>query len=130
MGKRILIVEDEQAISNLYRIALTNAGYLANTIKDGQKALDHLANPDNSYDLILLDIMLPTISGIKILEQIKQPSSPCLATPVILLTNLGLEELVKKGMQLGAEQYIVKSQIIPDSLADEINNFFNSQAAN
>ena len=98
---KILIVEDEEAISNLIRINLTAVGYDCTCANDGLTAANLLEK--NTYDLILLDIMLPEIDGYELLEYIKPTS-----TPVIFITaKASLNDRVK-GLTLGAEDYIVK----------------------
>lgn len=98
---KILIVEDEIAISQLIRINLEKEGYLCTCACDGMIAADYLQ--DNYYDLILLDIMLPKINGYELMEYISS-----LEIPVIFLTAKNTVEEKVKGLLLGAEDYIVK----------------------
>ena len=98
---RILIVEDEPAISGLIKMNLKRSGYNCDCAFDGEQAADLISK--NVYDLILLDIMLPKINGYELIEYIRP-----LEIPVIFLTAKGdLNERVK-GLKLGAEDYIVK----------------------
>ena len=107
---RILIVEDERAISNLIRITLKKAGYDSDCVFDGKSAADQLE--EMSYDLILLDIMLPEIDGFELLEYIRP-----LETPVIFLTAKSTLEDRVKGLRMGAEDYIVKPFEVAELLA-------------
>lgn len=98
---KILIVEDEEPISNLIRMSLTKAGYHCEQAFDGESAAD--AVEAGYYDLILLDIMLPGINGYELLEYIKTKE-----IPVIFITAMGdLNDRVK-GLRAGAEDYITK----------------------
>ena len=107
---KILVVEDERAISDLIKFNLMDAGYDCTCVYDGMDAADILEN--NNFDLILLDIMLPQIDGYELLEYIKP-----LGTPVIFITaKASLDDRVK-GLMLGAEDYIVKPFEIVELLA-------------
>ena len=107
---KILIVEDEQAISNLININLTDEGYHCTCAYDGKEAADLIES--EHYDLILLDIMLPEHDGYELLEFIK-PSS----TPVIFITAKGSLNDKIKGLKLGADDYLVKPFQIGELLA-------------
>lgn len=125
MAKRILLVEDEEFISQMYQTALTNQGYTVDLAMDGEVALTKLSDLQNAYDLIILDIMLPKTDGLSILQKIKQPASPYNKTPVFLLTNLGLDHVVKQAMELGANKYFVKSNFLPKDIVHEVETFFS-----
>lgn len=107
---KILIVEDEEPISNLIRMNLVKAGYQCETAYDGEEAADKIAN--QPYDLILLDIMLPKLNGYEVLEYAKTVD-----IPVIFLTAMGDTQQKVKGLRLGAEDYIAKPFEIAELLA-------------
>lgn len=107
---KILIVEDEQAISSLLKISLTKAGYSASCVYDGISAADALES--GHYDLILLDIMLPGASGYDLMEYIRP-----LGTPVIFITAKNSVEDRVKGLHMGADDYIVKPFELVELLA-------------
>lgn len=99
--QRILIVEDEEAIANLIRMNLTAEGYHCTCAYDGKMGADYIEK--EFFDLILLDIMLPEISGYELLEYVKP-----MGTPVIFLTAKdGVDDRIK-GLKLGADDYIAK----------------------
>jgi len=98
---KILIVEDEEAISDLIKMSLTKAGYHCEQAMDGLEAADCIEN--NNYDLVLLDIMLPEINGYELLEYIKTKE-----TPVIFITAMGELNDRVKGLRAGADDYITK----------------------
>jgi len=97
----ILIVEDEQAIANLIYVNLSDEGYRCTCAFDGKQGADLIEK--ESYDLILLDIMLPEIDGYELLEYIKP-----LGTPVIFITAKDAVGDRIKGLKLGADDYLVK----------------------
>ena len=106
----ILVVEDEQPISNLIRMSLTKEGYHCACAFDGAEAADFLEK--NRYDLILLDVMLPEIDGFELMDYIRP-----LEIPVIFLTAKAAVQDRVKGLKLGAEDYIVKPFEIVELLA-------------
>lgn len=107
---KILIVEDDEAISNLININLQDEGYHCTCAYDGKQAADFLE--ENLYDLVLLDIMLPEVDGYELLEYIKP-----LGIPVIFLTAKGTLEDRVMGLKAGADDYIVKPFQIGELLA-------------
>lgn len=106
----ILIIEDEQAISNLIYINLNNEGYHCTCAFDGKTGADFIEQ--NQYDLILLDILLPQIDGYELMDYIRP-----IGTPVIFITAKGTVQERIKGLRLGADDYIVKPFQIGELLA-------------
>lgn len=119
MNKKILLVEDEEYIRDLYKRQLELEGLSTDAFEKGQDGLS--AVEKNHYDLILLDIMLPDINGLQILQKLKQ-SDATKSVPVILLTNLGQDAVIKQGFDLGAEGYLVKTAYTPNQIVQEIKN--------
>ena len=107
---RILIAEDEEPIANLIRMNLTRAGYQCIWAPDGELAADYMMK--ESFDLILLDIMLPKVNGYELMEYAKR-----LSLPVIFLTALGSTEHKVKGLKMGADDYLPKPFEIVELLA-------------
>ena len=107
---RILIVENEQAISRLIQISLRNVGYACDCAFDGKAAVQYLES--TSYDLILLDIMLPEIDGFELMEYIRPYK-----IPVIFLTAKNSVNDRVKGLHLGGDDYIIKPFEIVELIA-------------
>lgn len=107
---KILIVDDEFPIANLINEALENAGYDCECAYDGESAADKIEN--GTYDLVLLDVMLPYISGFELIEYIRQYN-----VPVIFLTAKNDVKDKVKGLKLGAEDYVTKPFDISELLA-------------
>jgi DNA-binding response OmpR family regulator len=106
----ILVVEDEKAIANLIRLSLKTAGYTCSCAADGEEAADRLT--EETFDLVLLDVMLPKIDGFSLMDFIRP-----LGVPVIFLTaRSDLADRVK-GLRLGGEDYIVKPFEVEELLA-------------
>jgi two-component system, OmpR family, alkaline phosphatase synthesis response regulator PhoP len=107
---KILIVEDEMPISDLIKMSLIGKGYFCECAYDGEQAADKIEQ--SNYDLILLDIMLPEIDGYELMEYIRPMN-----IPVIFITAKGNLHDRVKGLQIGAEDYIVKPFEIVELLA-------------
>lgn len=120
MNKKILLIEDDDFIREMYASELTKNGFEVSAFPNGEKGLDVLRM--GQFDLVLLDIMLPGISGLEILKQLKQdPKTKQLK--VVLLTNLGHETVIKQGFELGAIGYLIKSAYNPDQIINEVKDF-------
>lgn len=121
--KRILVVEDETYLRELYVDILKKEGYDVDFASEGEEALAKMKT--GGYDLVLLDIMLPKMDGIQILKKLKQekPQKPNKA--VLLLTNLGQETVISEGVALGVRGYLIKSDYTPDQLVEEVKRALN-----
>jgi len=114
---KILLVEDDQMIVELYKLKLEESGFEVTVTEKGSEALE-IAKKEKP-DLILLDIILPEIDGFAILQTLKSESATK-KIPVMLLTNLSQESDQQKGTQLGAAGYFVKAQHTPSDILAEI----------
>jgi len=118
--KRILIIEDDQDVRELYAEVLRDEGFDIEEAVDGQSGLTKVLG--GSYDLLLLDIMLPKLDGLEVLKIIKEKAK-VKGIPVVLLTNLGREAIIKEGFQLGADGYLIKSEHTPEEIVEEVKKF-------
>lgn len=111
MEEKILVVDDESAISDIIKFNFEREGYLIDTADNGKGAIELAA--ENDYDLILLDIMMPKLNGFEALREIRKSSD----VPVIMLT--AREDEVDKvlGLELGADDYVVKPFSMRELLA-------------
>lgn len=123
MGKKVLCIEDEHFISELYDRSLTRAGYELTVEPDGQKGLE-MAQTD-AYDIILLDLMVPTLTGIEILRILRDPTkTPHLKAKIIIITNLEQREDVQADIEKQADGYFIKAEITPHELADVLDRLY------
>jgi DNA-binding response OmpR family regulator len=115
----ILIIEDENDVRELYAEMLVAAGYVVDQAADGDTGLQKIKN--GNWDLLLLDIMLPGRDGLRILQEIKD--TPALKKgPVLALTNLNSENIIHVAYTSGVDGYLVKSEITPDKVVDEVTS--------
>lgn len=108
--KKILLVEDDAETRSFYADYLADK-YTVVTAADGEEGWTKLAS--GQFDLLLLDIMLPKLDGLVFLER-KQKEAKVASVPVVMLTNLGQDEILKKCLGLGAKYYILKAETSPD----------------
>jgi DNA-binding response OmpR family regulator len=121
--KKILVVEDDLFISEMYVNKLRGEGFEVFLAKDGQEAVDK--TKELKPDLVLLDIVLPKKDGFEALKEIKN-SDEAKETKVILLTNLGQPEDIKKGMETKADAYIVKAHSTPSQIVEKVKEFLEN----
>ena len=122
--KKILVVEDEEYIRDLYVQILQKEGYLVDAATDGEEAYMKISKKE--YDLILLDIILPKIDGLQVLEKLRKEAKK-ISAPVVLLTNLSQEVVVAKAMDYGVRGYMVKSDLTPSDILTEVRGYLNSE---
>ncbi len=119
--KRVLCIEDEHFISELYARALTKAGYKVDVQLDGQKGL--AAAQTDQYDIILLDLMIPHITGIEVLRTLRDPrQTPRMHARIIITTNLEQREDVRADIEQQADGYLVKAEITPHELVEFLSH--------
>ncbi len=120
-NKRILIIEDEFLIGELYARALEKEGYQAELIIDGAEALKKAQT--NEYDIILLDLMLPNLDGVEILKTLRNPElTPGFKAKVIITTNIEERKEIKKAIEKEADGYVIKADITPSELVSLVNS--------
>ena len=121
----ILLVEDEPDLLALYQELLVGKGYHVTPAKGGLLALQLLRQ--NNYDLVLLDVMLPDLDGLRIIELLKAPSPMRPPSPIVLLTNLLPDNLNTRGKKNNIKGYLVKSNLTPEQFLHEIQKFLNTE---
>lgn len=114
---RILLVEDDTALADIYQLRLKAEGFDVQVCGDGEQALAH--SLDFHPDLILLDIMMPKISGFDVLDILRQTPETA-GVKVIVLTALTRPEDHEKARALGADEFMVKSQVVVSDIIDRI----------
>ncbi len=112
-GGRILLVEDDAIVAQIYHIALTRKGFEVVVAQDGEAGLR--AAVESSPHLVFLDIRLPKLDGIEVLRRLKEDDATR-AIPVVMLTNYDDPDLIRSSRELGAKDYIVKVNTDPTEL--------------
>jgi len=121
--KKILVVDDEEAVREIYNKEFSTAGFQVVLAVDGEEGL--LKAGEETPDLILLDVMMPKMSGVDVLKALKR--NPLTKNiPVLLLTNLGEETIIKEGFGLGADGYLLKVSYTPAQVVAECRKFLGS----
>lgn len=117
--RKVLCIEDEYFISELYGRALKKAGYDVNIIIDGMKGL--AAAMTDEYDIILLDIMVPNMNGVDILKHLRE-EKPKLKAKIVITTNFEQDKENRADIESLADGYLIKAEITPRQLAEFVNN--------
>lgn len=116
--KKILIIDDDLFISDIYSTTFKKAGFEVSTANNG---VDGLAKVQSEKpDLVLLDIIMPGENGLEILQKMRADDSGQ-ALKILMLTNMRDEETVKKGLDLGANGYLIKATLTPGQVVNEVN---------
>ena len=116
---KILIIEDEHDVRELYRDLLTDNGFEVLEAGDGISGL-RMAK-ENLWDLMLLDIMLPQVDGLRILEEIRTKFDK----PVLIISNLNNDDIITKSIDLGSNDYVIKSELNPAQFIVEVKKYLN-----
>jgi len=121
---KVLLIEDDAAAAEMYRLRLAADGYTVVIGRDGEEGLRMAA--DEAPDFIYLDLRLPGLDGLEVLERLRaQPSTTHI--PVIILTNYGEPELRERGLKLGALEFLVKAETTPAELSNRVDQSRGSQ---
>ena len=117
---KVLLIEDEKEVAELYKLKLTLDGYEVVTAENGQEGLDKA----NSYrpELIFLDIKMPEMDGFEVLKKLRA-AARTKDIPVVILSNFDEQDLIEKGLTLGANEYVIKSQFTPEDISNKIKSW-------
>lgn len=118
---RILLIEDDVYILDVYADIFSEAGFEPTTAIDGEVGLQKIS--DGGYDLILLDVMMPKLDGLGVLAALKKTTPKKPNGPIVLLTNLGHDPIIKEALSLGAKGFLIKSDLDPDQLVAEAKKY-------
>jgi DNA-binding response OmpR family regulator len=121
---RVLFVEDDPTVAQMYRLKLELDGYQVIMARDGEEGL-RLAD-ELGPDIVFLDIRLPKMDGFAVLEGLRR----CERTrnvPVVILSNYGEQDLVERGLKLGALEYLIKSQTTPTNLSSSVEGWLRDE---
>ncbi|HLD26995.1 MAG TPA: response regulator [Patescibacteria group bacterium] len=122
--QKILIIEDDMYIRDVYEEILTKAGYEIITAVDGQEGV--IKAQEGGYSIILLDVMMPKLDGLGVLRELKENPPRQTNGHIVLLTNLAHNTIIEEAQKLGAFTYFVKSDLNPDELVDKVNKLLQT----
>jgi DNA-binding response OmpR family regulator len=117
---KVLLIEDDKFLRRVLEKKLSAEGFELVSVLDGEEALEKIIS--DKPDIILLDIILPKRSGFLVLENIKKDPE-LKRVPVLIISNLGQEEDIKKGLSLGAIEYFVKAKVSLDDVVKKIKEY-------
>lgn len=121
---KILLVEDEKEVLELYKLKLSLDGYDVITAVNGQEGLKKAIS--ENPEMIFLDIKMPEMDGFEVLKRLRsEPKTK--STPVVILSNFDEQEMIEKGLTLGANEYLVKSQFTPEEISGKADEWTNSE---
>ena len=120
---KILLIEDEEMLANMYEVKFNNEGFDIEKALDGESGLEKAKSI--LPDFILLDIIMPKMDGFAVLKALKEDVKTK-NIPVMLLTNLGQEEDIERGKELGIVGYLVKANTTPSEVVKAVKNKLNN----
>lgn len=119
--KKILIVEDERPLARALELKLSNMGFKTRVAYDGEEALNFIKK--DKFDLMLLDLVMPNMSGFDVLLKLKQAKDK---TPIIITSNLGQGNDLRKVQEFGILKYFVKSDICIAEIVNYVKDFLDN----
>ncbi len=116
----ILLVEDDPLLNKMYQTKLENEGYTVLKAEDGETGLKMAL--EQKVDFIILDMMMPRLSGLEVLTRLRQyPKGKDL--PVVVLTNLAERQKAEQALQLGAKEYLIKANLTPSEIVAKVKQY-------
>ena len=120
-SKRILVVEDEKFLRELYYDILSGEGFTVDQAADGEEGYRMMSQ--GGYDVVLLDIMLPKMDGLSILEKLSMNAPVKPNGAVVILSNLEQDAAIAKAVTMGARGYMIKSDHTPDQVIAKVKSY-------
>ena len=121
-GKKILIIEDDRFISEMYARSLRQAGFEVDEVITGPEGYDKAKG--GGYDIVLLDIMIPDKTGVEVLEDLRKSDGSGLPnTKIIIITNFEQDDATRQAMEKLADGYLIKAEITPHRMVEIVQNF-------
>lgn len=114
---KILIIEDDRYISKMYQLKLSLDGFDVQVAENGRIGIEKVK--ELKPDIVLTDILMPELDGFEVIKMIKADEE-LKSTPILIMSNLGQEDHIQRGLELGALGYIVKSQYTPSKVVEKI----------
>ena len=125
MAKKILIIEDDRFISEMYARSLKGAGYSVDEVVTGPEGYERAKG--GAYDFVLLDIMIPDKTGVEVLEDLRGPDGQGLPNiKIIIMTNFEQDDAARQSMEKLADAYLIKAEITPKRMVEIVQGFENA----
>jgi DNA-binding response OmpR family regulator len=124
-GYRILLVEDEDFLRRIFKLRLTAEGYAVTDVDSGEAAWEALK--ESVPHLIILDLYLPQMNGFEFLQRLKAHTSLS-QVAVLILSGLGQDADIRKGLELGAQEYVIKTKLKPTELLEKVSRLLKETA--
>ena len=121
----VLLIEDDEAAAEMYRLRLAADGYTVLIASDGEQGLRRAV--EDRPDLIYLDVRLPKMDGFEVLERLRADVATA-AIPVVIVTNYGEPELQQRGLSLGALEFLVKADTTPARLSETFERLSETES--
>src|SRR3989338_9161590 len=118
---KILVVEDDTYIRDLYEEILKGEGYDVSVAIDGEDGV--VKAREGGYDLVLLDVMMPKLNGLQVLQKLKEQAPQNPNKKIVLLTNLAQDPVVKEAMQTGAPDFLLNADLNPGQLVEKVKGY-------
>lgn len=119
-NKKVLIVEDDPVLIRMYSTKLITEGFGVTTATNGEEGLQKVVS--ENFDIVVLDIMMPRMSGIDMLKKLREDNSN-LQIPFIILTNLTEKEQQEEATRLGVKEFLIKADLLPSDLVKTIRKY-------
>jgi len=120
-AKKILLIEDDLYTRELFEEILKDAGFVVTVALDGELGFNKML--EGGYDLILLDIIMPIMDGLEVLTKLKSATPKQKNGPVVMLTNLSHDPIIKDALSRGAKGYLIKSDLTPETFVKRVEEF-------
>jgi DNA-binding response OmpR family regulator len=121
---KVLLIEDDEATAEMYRLRMTADGYTVLIARDGQEGIA-MAEREQP-DLVYLDLRLPKMDGLEVLKRLREAPTTS-GVPVVILTNYGEPELRERGLELGALEFLIKADTTPAILSRSVERWTEAQ---
>lgn len=125
--RKILIIEDEEPLLESYSEILEASDFKCFTADDGYKGLDILEAESGKLDIVLLDLMMPGIDGLEVLRTIVDDRDKYGQMPIIVLTNMTSDKVIKEAFEIGAKSYLIKTELDYEDLVKEVERVLSGE---
>lgn len=124
---RILLVDDDESLRQMYTLILAKAGFPVTTAADGIQGLAKAR--EGGYALILLDLMMPNLDGLGVLRGLKEEPPKRPNGPIVVLSNAGYDAVAKEAESFGVRDFLMKADLLPKDLVEKVQQYMTAPSA-